>query len=451
MRKRGTMDKNFNYDVFICYRGASWLGCELAARIDNAFDQDSLIDCFFAPKDVSHGQDFKKNIPPIMQRVKVVVLVLSKDFFRRQSDDDIVLFELENALKNADVCFLPIALPGFDYAEEDLSAFTKEETDRFKYLSAINYHGIYDDNLNTRIIPSIYNLLQKQSPLEQMQKRGGKKYVVLENESEYMSMQMQMLDGYDGEVRDPLLVGKKYILDVGSNDGDGTVRNFRREGVEQVVGIDIQSDKVDAANAKYGDERTHFFSVDVEADDFDERLNDIKRQLNVPAFDFINITMLLLHLSNPYNLLKNLRKHISKDGYLFIRDIDDDFNFFYPDKNGIFRRYQNMVTFLDTWGYRKSGKEIYTQLKLAGFRRVQVAQIGLNTSEMDYDEKETLFNVYFGGMPHDADLTVKNHPDNALLRGEARWARENIEEANKLFHMDEFIFSLGYILYVAQK
>ena len=161
--------------------------------------------------------------------------------------------------------------------------------------------------------------------------------------------------------------------------------------------------------------------------------------------------MVLLHVSKPYQVLKTLRKHLSEKGYLFIRDIDDDLNFFHPDEEGILRRLQNMISYLDYWGYRKSGKEIYAQLKLAGFNHVQLVKHGLNTSQMNYEEREALFNVYFGSIPNDAQDTIRSHPDNALLRGEARWAADHIDDANELFHRSEFLFSLGYVVYVAQR
>ena len=386
-----------------------------------------------------------------MKRVKVVVMLLTKDFFKKRTQVDVVYAELKYALGKPETCFLPIVFEGFSYEKEDLSAFNEEEISRFKYKSPIPYYGIYADNLETKIIPAIYDLLKGGFSVEESSKRGNKKYVGYADERNYMARQQALLCDYDNAVRNPLLIGAKTVLDIGCNDGFCIMNNFYGKGeISNIVGIDIQKECIENA-IKNCPEGVHFYVVDIESHDFDNKLTAIENELGIEGFDLINIEMVLLHLAKPRDVLKVLKKHLNKNGYVFIRDIDDDFNFFYPDPENILRRLQNMVKYLDSWGYRQSGKEIYSHLKLAGFSNVSIEKQGLNTVGLDFDEVESLFNVYFGDIAKTAYITCESHPESIFLANEAQWAKEHIDEALNLFHRNDFVFSLGYIIYVAKK
>ena len=440
-----------DYDVFICYRGDFDSGCQLGERIRAKIDEKKMFRCFYSPIILPHGMSFVDDIPKIMEHVKVVVLMLSPDFYKKTKEFDPVIFELKNALKNPKTMFLPIYFEGFSYKTEDLSDFTEDEIKRLKYISPINYHGIYSDNLNYEIMPNLENLLKGGVSFDELSAPGGKDYFVYDKEQEYMNNQQNMLNDYDNEVREPLLAGVKSVLDVGCNDGINIFNNFyKKADISVIVGIDFQEDCIRKANADRPED-VHFYVCDLESPDLEKRITEIEKEVGISGFDLINIQMVLLHLKNPRNVLKILRKHLSKNGLVFIRDIDDDFNFFYPDPDGILRNYQSMAPHLLSWGYRGSGKKVYSYLKLAGFSKVEIKKQGLNTAGMSYDERETLFNVYFGDIAYCAKLTSKAYPDSTYLAREAEWAEEYLDDALMLFHRDDFVFSLGYIIYVARK
>lgn len=442
------------YDLFICYRGQD-ASSEFAYRLNEELKKKSYIRTFFAPEILNFGANFKTIIPEIMPTVKVMILLLNKNFFSHCSaPDDIVLYELKHAVKNQNLTILPIIFNGFDYEQEDLSMFNESELERFKHNSAINYHGIYDSKIiENTIIPAVENILRPINFKKDLQKRRADRYVGGASEEElfYLKNQRNMLELYDKEVYDKIILDKKYVLDIGCNDGFSTYQNFERyNNLTTVIGIDKAKECIETANVNYSNDRFKFYCEDIESENFESRLNEIKQENKIVKFDFINITMVLLHLVNPFKLLRTLRKHLNPNGILFIRDIDDSFNFAFPDSDKIFERLGAICSYCDVFGYRNSGKEIYSLLKNSGYSKVKIAKQGLNTSEMNVDDKETLFNIYYGYIPTAMKTMLEKNPDNLEIIGDKKWVDEIIDEALIRFLKTDFIFSLGYIIYLAQ-
>ena len=447
------MDKYKDCNVFICYRGLN--GGELAELIYDNLKKSQYVVPFFAPKDVNKGEDFKAILPKVLMRTKVFIMILTKGFFNGcKEDDDIVRYEFECAFKNKDIKFFPIAFPDFDYKTEDLSTFAPEEIERFKHKSAVGYSGIYDFDVNSQVMPFILNQIQGSVNIENLFQRRAGKYIggAESHEREYLKLQSNLLYEYDSSVFTDLLSSAKTLLDIGCNDGSNTMGNYSSfTNLQTIIGIDKLQSCVDAANKNYANTNAYFYCVDLENTDFEKNLCEIMNKHGIASFDYIGITMVLLHLVNPFNLLKTLRKYLSKGGFLFIRDIDDDLNFAYPDNEKIFERLTGIIRYCDTYGYRQSGKEIYSHLVSCGFSKIKIAKQGFNTSEMDYDEKAALFHVYFGYVPYALQKMKEKNPENEIIVKDWDWTIKNMDKAEILFMEKRFIFSLGYIVYVAQK
>lgn len=442
------------YDIFICYRGQD-TSSEFAFRLNEELKKKTYIRTFFAPEILNFGANFKTIIPEIMPTVKVMILLLSKKFFSHcTAPDDIVFYEIKHAIKNPNLTILPILFNGFNYEQEDLSMFTDSELERFKHNSAINYHGIYDSKIiENTIVPAVEDILRPTNFKKDLQKRRTDRYIggTKEEELFYLKNQRNLLELYDREIYDKIILNNSSALDIGCNDGYSTIQNFAcYSNLSTIIGIDKAQECINFANKNYSDNRFTFYCEDLESENFEKKLIAIKQENNITKFDLINITMVLLHLVNPFKLLRILRKHLNPNGILFIRDIDDSFNFAFPDNDKIFERLGSICSYCDVFGYRNSGKEIYSMLKNAGYSKVKIAKQGLNTAEMNTDEKETLFNIYFGYLPNAMKIMMDKNPDNLEIIGDKKWVDEIIDEALMRFLKTDFIFSLGYIIYLAQ-
>ena len=137
------MYKGKAYNIFLCYRGKVDLQGGVFGRL--IYDQLSKIDGFepfFAPAVVDSGDNFMTASRQALEDVKVFVLLLTPGFFEGCSaDDDMVKDEINTALKNKSMRFIPINMPGFDakteYTQDVRKCFESDFTDRVEHIASV--------------------------------------------------------------------------------------------------------------------------------------------------------------------------------------------------------------------------------------------------------------------------------------------------------------------------
>ena len=155
------MYKGEQYDIFICYRGASesgMLGSTIYSDLLHFRNSNGEKEYkpFFAPACIPKGEDFKKAIAEVMEDVKCFIIILDNGFFEKCNDnDDIVYYEIQTALSKKDVRFIPVIMEGYNINNDPHipTLFDSDDIDRIKHINAINYNGIYDFKTEVDIIP----------------------------------------------------------------------------------------------------------------------------------------------------------------------------------------------------------------------------------------------------------------------------------------------------------
>ena len=191
--------------------------------------------------------------------------------------------------------------------------------------------------------------------------------------------------------------------------------------------------------------------MDVESENFTNELDTVMEELNVNSFDIINISMLLLHLKSPGVLLSAIKNYLSDDGTVIIRDIDDGLNFAYPDPDNSFECIYRMCEYDEQSGNRRNGRQVYYDLKNAGFSRIRLEHQGLSSIGMNDGEKESFFQMYFPFIKENARLMSEKYPSNLEYKENSIWYDANYDAIHSLFMRPEFVFSLGFMSYTAQK
>ena len=75
-----------------------------------------------------------------------------------------------------------------------------------------------------------------------------------------------------------------------------------------LVVVDSNDNKIQEAASSYPDERNIFISLDVTSDDFYSRLRSVLDEMNLKGFDFIHVSVVLLHIKEPEKTLAALYK-----------------------------------------------------------------------------------------------------------------------------------------------
>ncbi len=444
------------YDIFICYRGDSAQSCELGSRIYSECKTNARYRVFFAPECIAKGENFKTIVPKTMKSITVVLLLLDNDFFKAcRDEDDIVNFELKCAFANKNIIFLPIFLNGFDFKDVEIKdLFTENEIERIKHINGITYTGIYQFSIERDLLRNIDKLYNGGEKLQELSQRNKKRYYdsVNTDEANFLKLQQRMLYDYDTDVYEKILAGKSHIsvLDIGCNNGLQTMQRFGVDArVDAIVGIDRDQVAIEQAQKQYPG--TFFSCIDVEDPLFKTELKSICEKNQIEKFDLITMSMVILHLEKPQKLLSVLKSFLKADGFLFIRDIDDGLNLCYPNPDGIFDILNSMCKYCDMLGFRNSGRQVFTYLKNAGYNSVVLEKNGFNTCNLSYEEKEALFDIYFGYIPKALQKTIERNPDFLRAQHDLTWVNQHLETAYEEFMKNNFMFSLGYMIYIARK
>ena len=440
------------YDIFVCYRGDSTLSCELGARI---FERIKKYKVFFAPECISKGTNFKSIIPEIMKDISIVIILMDESFFSKINDiDDIVFYELQCALSNENIIFLPITMGKIDIKYDSTeNIFGVSSCDRIKHISSIQYNGIYHFSIENDLLPYIDGIYDGGNLIKYMKKRDRNRYHSANDpkERDFLNLQQRLLYYFDNSVYEKHLLGKHNlsVLDVGCNNASQTMLRFGNDSrINVLFGIDRDKNCIEEACSKYP--QGIFEVIDIDSNDFRSQMRKLMIKHKIDKFDFINISMVLLHLEYPARLLQVLKSFLVDNGVIFIRDIDDGLNFTYPDENSIFERLTNICKYCDMLGYRQSGRQIYTYLKNAEYRNIVLEKSGLNTSTLSIDEKDALFNIYFGYIPIALRKTIERLP-TLRAKHDYGWVKNIMDAAYDSFMNSSTLFSIGYMIFTACK
>lgn len=438
-----------NHDVFISYQSESR---GVVATICNILEKND-VKCWYADRDVR--EQHAGEIVEAIQACKIFLIVVDDNVATHPRGDILAELDVACALYNRG----KIKMIRLSITDNELSSM-----DLIYYIGRIQATNITGKPLHegaSELLMKIYRIIGRETAREQIvekiaAERTSNNYFDMRDEKERrrLHIQQKLLKRFDADVYEGLLRGKSElrVFDLGCNEGGMTVDRFgSRPEVAAILAADINPEAIESATQKYGSDRLRFFALDCERDDFVDRVALIMEESDIEKFDIIHISMLILHLKNPLRLLQKLRLMLKKGGRLFIRDIDDTLTFAYPDPQGYFRRACKICDYEDLSGFRNSGKEIHSLLVRAGFRNVLLHKKGLDTTGMNPEERDAMFDAYFSFILEDTELLSERNPGNKRYAEDHVWLRSVFEELKSAFQQEEFLFQLGFMTYTAEK
>lgn len=429
-------------DVFISYEHES------KAIADNicAVLEKNKVRCFYAPRDIQG--DYATSIVEAIRKSKVFILVLNE----LASNSIHVLNEVEQAhekLRNKEDMYI---IP-FKMDNETLSLAMGYYVKRLHWIDASNNSiDLAIEELKKQVMIVLKIDVEDEEMQPSTARATSKFYTLPKKERIRLTQQKELLKKFDQNVYDEIFnTGNPLtVLDVGSNDGSLIIdRIADKNSVSRIIGLEFDANVVDECSVNHP--KYTNYQCDVEANDFKEVLSKIMEENDIEKVDVINISMLLLHLKNPQKLLRILRGVLKPKGRIIIKDIDDGLNMAYPDDNKWFDRIYDICDKNETSGYRKTGRQIHSFLKKSGFNDIKLEAQSLNTIGMDYDDKQAFFEVYFSFILGDIKIMHGKYPSNQSLQEECEWYTDTYDSLEEHFQRDDFMFSLGFMMYTATK
>ena len=165
------------------------------------------------------------------------------------------------------------------------------------------------------------------------------------NEIKRLRVQNELLACYEAPVFAQIFSEGQdlAVLDIGCNDGAKTIERFTSDQVLCVIGLEYNEVLAAKAQKAYGNERFSFYPLDVEAEDFAERLRIIMNDKKIDGFDVIYLSFVLMHLSDVKGLLIALHPFLKTDGKLFVIEANDTASTVTGDKNGLLGEFLEML------------------------------------------------------------------------------------------------------------
>ena len=252
--------------------------------------------------------------------------------------------------------------------------------------------------------------------------------------------QSRLLKEYEQPVYDLLLADRQRadILDIGCNNGRKTADRFAKYHAGNVIGIEFHEMPVAEAKKRHADEVFRFFQMDIEAGDFEDRINGIMDQHGIEGFDIINMSFLLSHLKNPPAVLKKLRKILDKDGKLVIVEAEDSLIEMAPDADGLIGLFLEALRADVFSGDREIGRKGPRLLKEAGYRGVAAQEIRICASDEERQKRELMFQTFFSYLPEDFKILCRQGSDYNGFEEMGRNIAENFEKFKTAF-VDEAV------------
>lgn len=435
-------------DVFISYEHQS------KSIADNicAYLESKGVRCWYAPRDVVGP--YADAIVKAIEECKVFVLILNQN----SSESVHVLNEVEMAYKR--IMGGELTLVPFKVDDGTLSKSMEYYVKRLHWIDAVS--ATLDqaiEQLYKQLVP-ILGLNQNEdvfaSNAKQIETNLDRKVVKYYSNEDYIEInrlriEEELMFCYEKEFYDRLICGKEHLnaLDFYVLNPQATVRRLKRLEVDKIACLSYNEGLVAEGNDVYGrDDNIKFFKCDAETQNVEEVLTNVLNEMNIDGFDFVNMTMAIMDLKNPFKTLKFIKKFLKPDAVIYVRDIDDGLVFAYPDDDGLFAKFKNFYKLDPLSGSRHSGRQVFNIAKKIGARQVKLLKNGVDTSDMDYAQKRMLFDAWFSFIPNDFTRVVRENPDKKENYEEVlTWLNEYYDDIEEAFFNDNFIFNSGYIFY----
>jgi ubiquinone/menaquinone biosynthesis C-methylase UbiE len=169
------------------------------------------------------------------------------------------------------------------------------------------------------------------------------------------------------------------LLDLGSGTGTRSLHLARYLKSGFVTGLDTSDELI--LRAKKAQARSKLKNVEFLKFDFSAQA------IPPGQFDFAYIRLVVQHLPDPVQVLRNVRQSLKPGGVLFIEDTDRDLMTIYPEVAGWRETYEKVIQAQTRLGGDpRSGRKLGSYLVEAGFKSVQTNLIPVSGSGQVFED-----------------------------------------------------------------
>lgn len=433
-------------DIFISYRREG--GYAMARLLYECF-RNSGLSVFLDLEELKSGQ-FNKKIYEEIDQCKNFVLVLPPNSLDRcESENDWLRLEIEHAIKQKKN-IIPVMMVGFDFPEQ-----LPPSLQVLPFFNGVKSSREYFDATIKKIVSMLRDVDVDANTININERHDDVRYYYDEDEQEKHRLHTEdsLLAIYEKPIAEKLLAGKRDVvcLDVNVLSTSGSFARLSYPEITHVIALTYSEEIAQRGNLekhnRENNEKIDFFQVQFEADDFDTQLEKCLEAAGVDGVDLVYLSMAIMDFKKPFKVLQAIQNCLNDGAVMIVRDVDDGAVFAYPDKGGLFAKFQSFYIHNIYSGYRYTGRQVYSYVKKMDPREIVLELYGVNTSNMSRKDKKALFECWFSFIPNDFSRMLRENPESKIAKEVVEFCEKHYDELNEQFFSGDVLFSAGYIIY----
>lgn len=433
-------------DIFISYRREG--GYAMARLLYECFKNAGL--SVFLDLEELRAGPFNDKLYEAIDSCENFVLVLPPDSLDRcVHQNDWLRLEIEHAIRQKKNV-IPVMMEGFTFPED-----LPPSIQVLPFFNGVQSSREYFDATIKKLISMLRGVKLDDSKINIQERHDDVRYYYDEDELEKHRLRNEdnLLAKYEKPIVDKLLKDKEnaVCLDVNVLTTTGSYAKLSYPQISQVIALTYNEDIVKRGNAKKaeytGGEKIDFFQVQFEAEDFEFQLENCLNKAGVEGIDIVYLSMAIMDFKKPFKVLQAIQNYLNDDAVMIVRDVDDGAVFAYPDKDGLFSKFQSFYIHNIYSGYRYTGRQVYSYIRKMEPREISLERYGVNTSNMSIRDKKALFECWFSFIPNDFARMLRENPSSKIAKEVVDFCKEHYDELNEQFFSRDVLFSAGYVIY----
>lgn len=433
-------------DIFISYRREG--GYAMARLLYECFHNAGL--SVFLDLEELRAGPFNEKLYEAIDKCENFILVLPPNGLDRcTAEKDWLRLEIEHAIKQKKN-IIPVMMVGFTFPDN-----LPPSLQVLPFFNGVQSSREYFDASIKKIISMLKNVSIDESKININERHDDVRYYYDEDEAEKHRLRTEdaLLARYEKPIVDSLLQDRENVvcLDVNVLSTTGSYARLDFPQITNVIALTYNEDIAKRGNAKKiegpdGD-KIDFFKVQFEADDFEEQLEECLEKAGVDGVDIVYLSMAIMDFKKPFKVLQAIQSCLNDDAVMIVRDVDDGAVFAYPDKDGLFAKFQSFYIHNIYSGYRYTGRQVYSYLRKMEPRSITLERYGINTSNMSRKDKKSLFESWFSFIPNDFNRMLREDPSSKIAKEVVDFCNKYYDDLNEQFFSRDVLFSSGYVIY----
>lgn len=238
------------------------------------------------------------------------------------------------------------------------------------------------------------------------------------------------------------------VLDLGCGDGEVTCSRFGGiAAVSRIICVDSDARQLETAKARIerdpNKEKYCICQIDLRDNDLVPQLRRVLKENKIDKVDIVFSALTFHYLPHPEIVLSHIKTIIADDGYIILRELDDDTKIYYSQgdimsdwMDQAVSSYQKVSQYSD----RNCARKMHSWLALQGYSDIKLFFDQIDTCGKTPQERKDIFYIMVGFRKARAEKMLRDRPGSAESERYLHDVIQSCTELEGLFEEKDFWF-----------